>query len=70
MTNSMGDRDTIWLERFRWVWKNGLSPLASPCPTNHCSRPPESLKSNSITCQACDQSLFVNYDLKTFMIGL
>ena len=33
---------------FRGVWNSGLSPLASSLKTDHCSRPPESLKSNSI----------------------
>ena len=58
MTNPSGDRDTIWLSGFRGVWKNGLSPSASP------PDPPESLESNSITCHPLDQSLFVYCDRK------
>ena len=40
MTNPSGDRDTISLSGFRGVWKNSLSPLASPRVTDYFSKPP------------------------------
>ena len=55
MTNPLGGQGYCSPRRIQESLENGLSTSASLRVTDNFSRPPESLESNSITCQPPDQ---------------